>query len=31
MLLGAESLVTLTIFLWVVALSWSGVVRAGRG
>ena len=30
-LLGAESLLTLTVFLWVVALSWIGVVLAGRG
>lgn len=30
-LLGAESLLTLAVFLWVVALSWIGVVLAGRG
>jgi alginate O-acetyltransferase complex protein AlgI len=30
-LLGAESLLTLVVFLWVVALSWIGVVLAGRG
>ena len=30
-LLGVESLLTLTVFLWVVALSWIGVVLAGRG
>jgi D-alanyl-lipoteichoic acid acyltransferase DltB (MBOAT superfamily) len=30
-LLGAESLLTLSVFLWVVALSWIGVVLAGRG
>ena len=29
-LLGAESLLTLTVFFWVVALNWIGVVLAGR-
>ena len=29
-LLGSESLLTLCVFLWVVGLSWVGVVLAGR-
>ena len=29
-LLGVESLLTLTVFLWVVALNWIGMVLAGR-
>ncbi|MCW1923519.1 hypothetical protein OKA05_13220 [Luteolibacter arcticus] len=30
-LLGVESWLTLIVFLWVVALSWIGVLLAGRG
>ncbi|MEK7950818.1 MBOAT family O-acyltransferase [Luteolibacter soli] len=30
-LLGVESWLTLVVFLWVVGLSWIGVVLAGRG